>query len=147
LSGAGGDRLAGRKSPFQNTPVQVLGGDVMSILRVSLSLAVVSAVAVLAFVAPAAALSFSDLSGKWCGETTNYTFSRNQLTVTFHNGAPTRRFKVDSYDMLDDTIKMHWVDGKGEKVFTDFSEFSRDRTYMAQQKNEVGPRRPFRRCT
>ena len=145
--GVSENRLAGSFGQSQNEAVQSPGGDAMTILRVLSNLRVVLAfVAALVFVAPAAAMSFSDISGKWCGETTDYTFSRSQLTVTFHNGSPTKRFKVESYDMLDDTIKMHWVDGSGEKVFTDFSEFSRDRTYMAQQKNEVGPRRPFRRC-
>ncbi len=93
----------------------------------------------------AAALAFKDISGKWCGLTTNYVFSRNSLTVTFHDRSPTRKFEVTSYDYLGDTIKMHWV-SKGEKLFTDFSEFSADNRTMAQQKNDAGPRRPFRRC-
>ena len=39
---------------------------------------------------------------------------------------------------------MHWVN-KGKELFTEFSEFSDDGT-MAQQKNDVGPRRLFHRC-
>ena len=87
---------------------------------------------------------FKDIAGKWCGLTTNYTFSCNTLVVTFHNGSPTKRFTVTSYEYLGDTVKMHWED-KGEKLFTDFSEFTDDGT-MAQQKNASGPRRPYHRC-
>lgn len=93
----------------------------------------------------AAALTFKNIGGKWCGLTTNYVFAQKSLTVTFHDRTPTRKFEVTSYDYLGDTIKMHWI-SKGEKLFTDFSEFSADGRTMAQQKNEAGPRRPFRRC-
>ena len=91
------------------------------------------------------ALTFKSISGKWCGLTTNYIFSQSQLTVSFHDGTPTRRFKVTSYEYLGDTIKMHW-ESNNEKLYTDFSEFSADNKTMAQQKNDAGPRRPFKRC-
>lgn len=113
----------------------------MSIVRIAFLVAIVS----VGLVTQAAALSYKDIAGKWCGSTSNYTFARNSLTVTFDDGTPTRRFKVDSYEYLGPVIKMHW-ESKGEKLFTDFSEFSADNRSMAQQKNDVGPRRPFRRC-
>lgn len=113
----------------------------MSIVRIAFLVAILSA----GLVAEASALSFKSLSGKWCGETTNYVFGPKSLTVTFHSGSPPRRFKVTSYEYLGNTIKMHW-ENKDEKLFTDFSEFSADGRFMAQQKNEIGPRRPFRRC-
>lgn len=104
------------------------------------------AVALVAGIAgEAVALSFKSIAGKWCGLTTNYVFAQKSLTVTFHDGSPTRKFEVTDYEYLGDTVKMHWVN-KGEKLFTDFSEFSADGRTMAQQKNEAGPRRPFRRC-
>jgi hypothetical protein len=93
----------------------------------------------------AAALSFKDIAGKWCGLTTDYTFTRNALTVAFHNGAPTRKFQVTSYEYLGGVIKVHWLD-KGEKLYTDFGEFSASARTMAQQPNNAGPRSPFRRC-
>jgi hypothetical protein len=113
----------------------------MSILRVAFLAAVLTA----GVAAEAVALEYKNIAGKWCGLTTNYIFARNSLTVTFHDGSPTRKFKVTSYEMLGDTIKMHW-ENKDEKLFTDFSEFSADGRTMAQQKNEAGPRRPFKRC-
>lgn len=104
-----------------------------------------SAIVSMALAAPAVALTFKDIAGKWCGSVSNYTFWRDSLTVTFRDGTPTRRFKVTSYEYLGDTIKIHW-ENKGEKLFTDFSEFSADGRSMAQQKNEAGPRRPYSRC-
>lgn len=99
-----------------------------------------------AFVSEAAALSFKDIAGRWCGLSSNYTFARDSLTVTFQDATPARRFKVISYEFLPHTIKMHWLDSKGEKLFTEFSEFAPNGQSMAQQKNDAGPRRPFNRC-
>ena len=112
----------------------------MPIVRIAFLVAVLSA----GLVADASALSFKNIAGKWCGETTNYRFNRDSLTVVFLNGSPTKKFKVTSYEYLGDTVKMHWIN-KGA-TYTDFSEFSADGRTMAQQKNEAGPRRPFRRC-
>ena len=113
----------------------------MPIVRIAFLVAVLST----GLVADASALSFKNIAGKWCGETTNYRFNRDSLTVVFLNGSPTKKFKVTSYEYLGNTIKMHW-ENKDKKLFTDFSEFSTDGRFMAQQKNEAGPRRPFRRC-
>jgi len=104
------------------------------------------AVILLAGLAGAAhALAFKNIAGKWCGETTNYTFSRDTLVVVFHDGSPTKRFKVTSYEYSGGNVTMHWLN-KGEKLFTDFNEFSADGRTMVQIKNKVGPRRPFHRC-
>jgi len=100
----------------------------------------------LAGVAGAAhALTFKNLAGKWCGVTTNYEFSSKLLVVTFHDGTPERRFEVTSYEYTSDVIAIHWVSG-GEKLFTEFGEFSADGSQMAQVQSKVGPRRPFHRC-
>ena len=104
------------------------------------------AVILLAGLAGAAhALALKNIAEKWCGEATDYTFSSDTLVVDFNNGSPPRKFKITSYEYIGDTVKMHWIN-KGEETFTDFSEFSADGRTMAQQKNEVGPRRPFQRC-
>lgn len=112
-----------------------------TIIRIAFLACVLSAI----LVAEAAALTFKNIAGKWCGVTTNYVFTQSALTVTFHDGSPARKFEVTGYEYLGDTVKMHWVN-KGEKLYTDFSEFAADGRTMAQQKNEAGPRRPFRRC-
>lgn len=112
-----------------------------TIIRIAFVVAALSA----GLAGEAAALTFKSISGKWCGLTTNYIFTQNSLTVTFHDGSPTRKFKVTSYEYLGDAIKMHWI-SNNEGLYTDFSEFSADGRTMAQQKSEAGPRRPFRRC-
>jgi hypothetical protein len=56
------------------------------------------------FAGAAHALTFEDIAGKWCGITTNYQFSTDLPLVTFHDGTPTRRFEVTSYDYNDDVI-------------------------------------------
>jgi hypothetical protein len=94
--------------------------------------------------AGASALSFKDIAGKWCGDATDYTFSRDTLVVIFNDGSATKKFKVTSYEYLDGIVKMHWLN-KDDESFTDFGEFSDDGT-MAQLKNKIGPRRPFHRC-
>ena len=92
-----------------------------------------------------AELSYKNIAGKWCGLTTNYEFSRDLLIVVFLDHSPTKRFTVTSYDYSDDKVVMHWVNN-GEKLYTEFSEFSADGRTMAQVKSTVGPRRPFHRC-
>ena len=96
-------------------------------------------------VAHATALLFKDISGKWCSDAGDYNFRRDMLIAKFHDRTPTRRLKVSDYDYRDDKIVMYWF-WKGEKPYTEFSEFSADRRTMAQQEGESGPRRVFRRC-
>jgi hypothetical protein len=112
-----------------------------TILRIALLAVALSA----GVASEAAALTFKTISGKWCGVTTNYVFTRDSLSVVFLDRSPTRKFKVTNYEDLGDTIKMHW-EANNEKLFTDFAEFSADNRTMAQQPSEAGPRRPFRRC-
>ena len=96
-------------------------------------------------VAHATALSFKDISGKWCSDAGDYNFRRDMLIAKFHDRTPTRRLKVSDYDYKDDKIVMYWF-WKAEKLYTEFSEFSADHRTMAQQEGESGPRRVFRRC-
>jgi len=96
-------------------------------------------------IAHAAALSFKDISGKWCSKDGDYNFRPDMLIAMFHDKTPTRRLKVSSYDFGDDKITMYWS-WKGQKLYTEFSEFSADRRTMTQLEGESGPRRAFHRC-
>jgi hypothetical protein len=96
-------------------------------------------------VAHATALSFKDISGKCSSEVGDYDFRPDMLIAKFHDCTPTRRLKVGSYDFRGDKIVMYWS-WKGEKLYTEFSEFGADGRTMAQQEGESGPRRVFRRC-
>jgi hypothetical protein len=93
----------------------------------------------------AQALTFKNIAGKWCGQTTNYEFSADALKVTFLDGSPDLTFKITGYDYSDDTVAMRWHN-QDKPLFTEFSEFSADGKTMAQVKSDVGPRRPFHRC-
>jgi hypothetical protein len=45
-------------------------------------------------VAHATALSFKDISGKWCSEAGDYDFRPDMLIAKFHDRTPSRRLKV-----------------------------------------------------
>ena len=61
--------------------------------------------------------------------------NRNHVTVADRPGQSDGRRRA----------AMYWF-WKGEKLYTEFGEFSADRRTMAQQEGESGPRRVFRRC-
>jgi hypothetical protein len=93
----------------------------------------------------ATALSFADISGKWCSEAGDYNFGRSTLVARFHDDTPMRKLKVTGYKFADDTVTMYWL-YNGEKLYTEFGEFSADGRTMTQLKGENGPRRSFHRC-
>ena len=94
---------------------------------------------------PAAALAFEDISGKWCGSVSSYTFTPAKLIVILYSDNSRREYKVDDYEYADDIITVNWQRDK-EKLFTKFSEFSGGGKFMIQLQNNAGPRREFRRC-
>jgi hypothetical protein len=119
---------------------------VASILRnVAISASTVAALAIGAS-REAAALSFDDIVGKWCGSVSSYTFTQSRLIVVLYADNSRREYKVDDYQYEDDAITVNWQ-RDGDKLFTKFSEFSRDDKFMAQQPNDAGPRREFKRCS
>jgi hypothetical protein len=95
---------------------------------------------------PAAALNFEDISGKWCGSVSSYTFTPSKLIVILYSDKSRREYKVDDYQYEEGSVTVNWQ-RNGEKLFTKFSEFSGDDKFMAQQQNNAGPRREFRRCS
>ena len=82
-----------------------------SIIRIAFVAAMLSA----GLAGEAAARTFKTIAGKWCGLTTNYMFAPNQLTVSFHDGSPTRKFKVTRYEYVDGTVKMHGSGQQGRR--------------------------------
>jgi hypothetical protein len=95
---------------------------------------------------PAAAMAFEDISGKWCGSVSSYTFTPGKLIVVLYNGNQRFEYKIDDYQYAEGSITVNW-ERNGEKLFTKFSEFSGDDRFMAQQQNDAGPRREFKRCS
>ena len=103
-------------------------------------------VAALSVGGAAQALGFDEISGKWCGSVSSYTFTPGQLTVVLYSDNTPRRYKIDSYQYEGSVITVNWV-RDNDKLFTKFSEFSADDRLMVQQPNDAGPRREFRRCS
>jgi hypothetical protein len=94
----------------------------------------------------AQALTFNDISGKWCGSVSSYTFAPGQLTVVLYTDNEPRRYKIENYEYDGDVITVNWI-RDNDKLFTKFGEFSSDDRLMVQQQNDAGPRREFRRCS
>jgi len=99
----------------------------------------------LAFVAGesnAKGLSAADLMGRWCGNTSTYTFTPSQLTVGFKTGQK-KVLHIKSIEVQENYINVHWVEASN----TVFSNFKNDT--MAQDANtygDMGPKREFHRC-
>ena len=115
-------------------------------LRAIALFAVTIAALAVAAIRPAAALTFEDISGKWCGSVSSYTFTPGKLIVLLYSDNSRREYKINDYEYEEGAITVNW-ERDGEKLFTKFSEFSGDARFMAQQQNNAGPRREFKRCS
>src|SRR5258707_1362041 len=67
----------------------------------------------------ALALTFDDISGKWCGSVSSYTFTPRLLIVVLYADNSRREYKVDDYQYDGDVITVNWV-RDNEKLFTKF---------------------------
>ena len=91
------------------------------------------------------AMTYKNIAGQWCGETTDYVFAPNSLTVKFHDGRPAKTFKITKYAYDNDDVRIDWLNSAGKDAVTVFAEFVGNAT-MVQQQNDRGPRRSFKRC-
>jgi hypothetical protein len=101
-----------------------------------------SAIAFLLSARIADAMTYKDIAGQWCGETTDYVFAPNSLTVKFHDSGPA---KITKYTYDKDGLRIDWLNSAGKASVTVFGEFIGNAT-MVQQQNDRGPRRSFKRC-
>jgi hypothetical protein len=91
------------------------------------------------------ALSADVLLGRWCGEITAYSFTRDRLTVTFFNGSPQRILRIKTVNVGDGWIEVVWDPRDGNN--TVFEEFTSNSMVQAPNTTgDMGPRREFRRC-
>ena len=67
------------------------------------------------------ATTYEDIAGQWCGDVTDYIFTRDTLTVKFHDNRPANVFKITKYAYTDDSVRVHWLNGADELV-TAFAE-------------------------
>ncbi|MBX9590397.1 MAG: hypothetical protein K2X43_13905 [Hyphomonadaceae bacterium] len=95
--------------------------------------------------APAAALSESNLMGKWCGIESSYAIGPKSMVVTRHSDSAQLIFEVVKIESREASLLVRWK-LQGRLGGTEFGEFSSDGLNMAQLANNKGPRREFRRC-
>jgi hypothetical protein len=139
-------KLFGIMSVSRASGGRTAGDEQMGKLRSMVVFAAALAAAGLLAARPALALTFEDISGKWCGSVSSYTFSPGTLVVVLYSENQPHRYKIENYAYDDDVITVNWV-RDDEKLYTKFSEFSSDNRTMVQLQNEAGPRREFKRCS
>ena len=98
----------------------------------------------------AADVELEDILGRWCGDTSTYTFSRTQLAVTLRSGQRPKHgpvLKIAGVKAEGDRINIQWLPAKPGNS-TDFvlSANRRELAQQAQTNGDKGPRRVFRRC-
>lgn len=96
------------------------------------------------------AISFKDIEGRWCGEITDYVFTRDELTVEFHDGRDDRVLAIKGINTGVDKSNNGWIEfvwkERGNTVFADFTPNKREMAQQANVGGDNGPRRVFKRC-
>jgi hypothetical protein len=103
----------------------------------------------------AAEVSFDDLVGRWCGEITDYKFSKDTLDVTFHKGG-SKMLKIAKVTVRNDqSINIDWVGERADATTNNtIFRLEGDRTLIqlpnvddsGKPEGDKGPRREFHRC-
>jgi hypothetical protein len=95
-------------------------------------------------------VELDDILGRWCSDTSTYTFSRTQLAVTLNSGQRPKHgpvLKIAGVTADGDHINVQWMPVKpGNSTDFELSENRRELVQQAQTKGDKGPRRVFRRC-
>jgi hypothetical protein len=133
--------LAARWIPATSAGMTVGGWPRRVLLFLGLSIAALSR-----FSSPVAALSENDLLGNWCGNESNYSFTRKVMVVTRPSSSDKLVFDIVGIEPRDGRIAVSWQRADGKVVRTEFADFSSDGKKMVQLPNSGGPRREFRRC-
>lgn len=110
---------------------------------------------------PAAAYSYDDILGTWCGDPenptwVNYRFTRDKLFVTTLPAKRQKSFNISRYDFSNpDTVVMYYrgadtksggTPGNAVEFNVVFGHFSADNKRMDQEKSDAGDTYHFRRC-
>jgi uncharacterized caspase-like protein/SH3-like domain-containing protein len=97
-------------------------------------------------------LTQASILGSWCSD--NVRFRLTETSWKFHMADGYEvTFPVNRYELLDDTIKVHWRDNKNLPTVTEFGQFSSDQDNLVQIRGRIEPggdwhyyNRPFGRC-
>src|SRR6267154_5020610 len=68
------------------------------------------------------ALTADTLMGRWCGDVSAYTFTRDKLTVTFFDSRPQSILRIKAVEIHNDILTVVWDPRDGDKA--DFVEFA-----------------------
>jgi hypothetical protein len=98
----------------------------------------------------AAEVKLADILGRWCGDTSTYTFSRSELSVTLHSGKTPKHgpvLKIAGSTSKGSHINLQWKPEKpGNSTDFELSDNRRELVQIQQTKGDKGPRRVFHRC-
>jgi len=95
------------------------------------------------------AAGVDSLIGRWCGESSDYTFHTDGLDVTGHNGG-IKTLPIAKIELRKESINIRWTDGTNTVFRLD-----EDHRTLIQLPNldnsgepegDMGPRREFHRC-
>lgn len=110
-------------------------------------------VGIAALVSQAAAardVTVGDLVGRWCGDKTNYTFSRTDMVVTpLGNSQLTHppHWAIDKVEANGSQIQVFWKPARpGNSTAFELGGNRRTLIQLPQTQGDKGPRRIFHRC-
>jgi len=123
----------------------------MSVMRMMAKTALGVAMAMLISHAAAARdISIGDIVGRWCGDRSNYTFSRSDMIVTPKGGAKLTHpphWLIDKVESDGNRIEVFWKPARpGNSTAFELSGNKRDLVQQPQSEGDKGPRRAFHRC-
>lgn len=120
---------------------------VQSIAKILLG---VGLVALMSQAAAARDVTIADIVGRWCGDKTNYTFSRTDMIVTpLGNSNLTHppHWNIDKVETKGNQIQVFWKPAKpGNSTAFELSGDRRTLIQLPQTQGDKGPRRVFHHC-
>jgi hypothetical protein len=110
----------------------------------------VAAAALMSHAAAARNIAIGDIVGRWCGEQSNYTFSRTDMIVTPVGETklthPPHWF-IDKVESDGNRIEVFWKPARpGNSTAFELARNKRTLTQLPQTEGDKGPRRVFHRC-
>jgi hypothetical protein len=110
----------------------------------------VAMAALISHAAAARDISIGDIVGRWCGDQSNYTFSRTDMIVTAKGDTtlthPPHWF-IDKVEATGNRIEVFWKPARpGNSTAFELAGNKRTLVQLPQSEGDKGPRRVFHRC-
>jgi hypothetical protein len=95
-------------------------------------------------------ITIGDIVGRWCGEQSNYTFSRTDMTVTAVGSTRLTHpphWLIDKVEANGNRIEVFWKPARpGNSTAFELTGNKRTLIQQPQTEGDKGPRRVFHRC-